>query len=164
MAQLLFVHAGDIRLIPELHGHEVKLGSVGIGHSDPFRRFLIGAAPFLFGTLIILTTIITGIHYDTLNKPWLLAIIGYLTFEIGNTMFSSKKDMEGAIELLIALVIIIGILLLFRIHIETPIISLVQTKSLEPLFRTCCLILAAPLVLDIVIIVAMKGISRIFTK
>src|SRR5438045_1842305 len=54
MAGLLFVHTGHIELWPKLEGQHVKLGSVAIAHTDIFRRFLIGAAPFFFGTTLLL--------------------------------------------------------------------------------------------------------------
>src|SRR5438046_2523954 len=54
MAVVLFVHAEGLEVVPKLQEHGVKLGSVGIARTDPLRRLLIGMAPFLFGTVIIL--------------------------------------------------------------------------------------------------------------
>src|SRR5471030_284135 len=55
MAIILFVHAEGLELIPKIQEHDVKLGSVQIERTDPFRRLLIGMAPFLFGTSILLS-------------------------------------------------------------------------------------------------------------
>src|ERR1700722_1998592 len=53
-ARLLGVSVGTMEFMPQIEGEHVKLGSVQVAHSDPIRRFFIGAAPFLFGTLIML--------------------------------------------------------------------------------------------------------------
>jgi len=53
MASILVVRVGKMEFWPQIHEDRVKLGSVQIAKSDPFRRFLIGAAP-LFGGIGIL--------------------------------------------------------------------------------------------------------------
>src|SRR5689334_22124684 len=45
MAAMLFVRVGKIELFPQKQGNSIKLGSVAIAHTDPFRRSLIGLAP-----------------------------------------------------------------------------------------------------------------------
>src|SRR3989338_5645756 len=37
------------------------------------------------------------------SPPWQIALSGYIVFELANTMFSSKKDLEGALAFLITL-------------------------------------------------------------
>src|SRR5260221_5738718 len=54
MAHLVMVQTGKIEFWPKLEGDTVKLGSVEVAKTDPFRRLLIGMAPFLFGTVILL--------------------------------------------------------------------------------------------------------------
>lgn len=112
MAGLLFVPVGQIEFIPKIEGSHVKLGSVQIAQTDIFRRFLIGAAPFLFGTLLLLGILSYAANNNLFSNTWFIVLMGYLAFEIGNTMFSSKKDMEGALELL-AVVLFFGILFYF---------------------------------------------------
>lgn len=159
MAKFLFVYAGDIRLFPELQGHDVKLGSVAVGRTDPIRRFLIGAAPFFCGTLIIMASILLTARYEMTNY-WILALTGYIVFEIGNTMFSSKKDMEGAIELLIAAIVLFIIMYIFRLHPEQPLIAFLQTESIEPILRIGALMLAIPIAVDCTMIGLIKGLHR----
>ena len=86
MASILFVHTGKFSVWPKREENVVILGSVAIAKTDFVRRTLIGVAPFLFGTAIILGVLISKIY---------LALVAYIIFEIGNTMFSSRKDLEG---------------------------------------------------------------------
>lgn len=86
MASILFVHTGKFSVWPKREENAVILGSVAIVKTDFIRRTLIGVAPFLLGTAIILGALISKIY------P---ALAGYIIFEVGNTMFSSRKDLEG---------------------------------------------------------------------
>ena len=45
MASVLFVPVGDIEFLPQLVDGGVKLGSVGIGLTDPLRRSTAATAP-----------------------------------------------------------------------------------------------------------------------
>jgi len=106
LASILFVPTGDIEFMPKVEGQSIKLGSVSIGKTDAIRRFFIGIAPIIFGILVI-SVILSFIKSYT--GPWYLnVLIFYTLFVIGNTMFSSKKDMEGSILLLIMFVIVFG--------------------------------------------------------
>src|SRR3989344_2202516 len=106
-AALLLVKVGEINLFPQMKENEVIFGSVQIAKTDPLRRFFIGVAPLLVGIGMI-TALLT--YFDTITIIpfiWKQLLLGYIVFEIGNTMFSSKKDMEGAIELFIALGVLV---------------------------------------------------------
>lgn len=52
-AGIMLVPVGEMNVVPEIEEGGVKLGSVEIGHTDPFRRAIIGVAPVLFGMLLI---------------------------------------------------------------------------------------------------------------
>src|SRR3989304_8777043 len=53
-AEVLGVKTGRLNLAPDtISPDEVHAGSVAIGHSDPFRRYLIGLAPVFVGLLIL---------------------------------------------------------------------------------------------------------------
>ena len=106
-AGLLGVHVGTIEFMPKITGDHVKLGSVQIAQTDPIRRFFIGAAPFLFGTIILLGILFYSVQNHLFNNYLWILFVGYLVFEIGNTMFSSKKDMEGALELFGTIIVIL---------------------------------------------------------
>jgi hypothetical protein len=149
MARILFVHAGNIRLFPELEGDEVKLGTVQISKTDPIRRFLIGAAPFFFGTLIIIATIYSSLQNHVMENTILFIAVLYCVFEVGNSMFSSKKDMEGALELFVLLSILI--LFLYIVGVRAPDVSYLLTrKEIVALLQQANLFVSIPLIMDIV--------------
>lgn len=105
IAGILFVRVGEIDLMPKvLEGGGVRLGSAMIAKTDILRRSIIGLAPLLVGLVVIL-----GVPFllrDQITFPYVL-LIGYVLFEVGNTMFSSKKDLEGIIELVIVAAILV---------------------------------------------------------
>lgn len=156
MAGLLFVPVGTIDLFPKVEEHGIKLGSVSIARTDPFRRFLIGMAPFFFGTTFLLGILFYATQNNLFSNYLFILLIGYLVFEIGNTMFSSKKDMEGAIELLLVVLFfaIVFYILGFRIPVspdiifENPIVLQVLQKGI--------LFLLIPLGINVSIITLMK--------
>lgn len=161
MAKLLFVYAGSIHLLPKIDGNNVTLGTVAIGKTDPFRRFLIGAAPFFFGTTIILLTLFCSLQADVLTNNLLLFVTTYIVFEVGNTMFSSKKDMEGALELFVALIILVSILFVTGVRIPN-IPFLLEREQNMMLLQQANIFLAIPLVLDCLFIILLKSIRELF--
>jgi hypothetical protein len=162
MAALLFVPIGHIELFPKIEGDQVKLGTVEIAHTDPFRRFLIGTAPFLFGTLFILGVLFFATTNNLFDNVLFIILIGYLVFEIGNTMFSSKKDMEGAIELLIVVAIfaVIFFFLGFRISFSPGV--LLDNPTVQQVLQTGSLFLFIPLSIDILLFFLLRFVMRKF--
>lgn len=106
-AGVMLVHVGEIEFLPEIREDEVKLGSAQIGKTDPIRRGLIGLAPVLIGiTLLVGILFYFFSHFQEFSSiGWILLLI-YALFVLSNTMFSSKKDMEG---FLVFLGLIIGV-------------------------------------------------------
>ncbi len=78
MARLLGVKTGKIRLLPEQdrNGH-VRLGSLQVEQVDVARASLIGVAPLLTGSLVVLA-------------------IGYLAFDVGQTGLALLSGDVGA--------------------------------------------------------------------
>jgi len=111
VAGMLLVPTGEMEFVPQIQGNSVKLGSVAIGKTDPFRRFLIGVAPLLVG-LIAMFGLFASVSSVVPQLNWQTLLLVYVFFEIGNTMFSSKKDMEGALYL-VGFLVILGILIYF---------------------------------------------------
>jgi hypothetical protein len=116
MAKLLFVHTSSMEFIPQVQGDSIKLGSVSISKTDPFRRLLIGVAPVLIGLSIMLGmlwSIQNFFSYFNLYPWWIWLGLGYVVFVIGSTMFSSRKDLEGSLGVTISIgLTICGIYLL----------------------------------------------------
>ncbi len=113
-AGIMLVPVGELSVLPEIEERGVKLGSVQIGHCDPFRRTIICVAPVLLG-LILIFAIFLLVKIGV--SPWWQVILAlYFIFQIGNTMFSSKKDVEGSIIfviLIVALTVIISLIIYF---------------------------------------------------
>lgn len=149
-ASLLFVPVGHIEFFPQIHGDYVKLGSVAIGRTDPLRRFVVGVAPVILG-LTVITAAFFFYFSSFLPLPvfWKILLLLYLLFEVGNTMFSSRKDMEGAVAFLILLVIV-SVLVWFVFHPSLEIITNVMAE-IAPLAMKIDLILLFPLGIDIII-------------
>ncbi|HSA83801.1 MAG TPA: hypothetical protein VLF20_02855 [Patescibacteria group bacterium] len=161
MAALLFVPTGHIDLWPKMEdNHSVKLGSVQIAQTDIFRRFLIGAAPFLFGVSLLLGLLFFFVTNNLFANHWFVVLMVYLAFEIGNTMFSSKKDMEGALELFGALLFFTLVLYFLGVRIpELDIPSFFNNPTVSEIFRQGSIFLSVPLGIDIIILLLLRIFS-----
>lgn len=155
-AGILFVRVGKIEFVPKVMGIGVKLGSVEIGHSDPIRRALIGMAPFFWGTAIILIILFAFQSYGGLQNTGLTILTGYVLFEISNTMFSSRKDMEGTLELFLAVFSITVIAYLIGIRFPEVDQDALLTPEVISLFQTGSFFLAIPLVIDIALLLLLR--------
>lgn len=161
MAVFTNVRVGDMEFMPQVQEHGVKLGSVSIAHTDPFRRLLIGMAPFLFGTGIIISLLYFGTKHELFNNIWFTLFTGYAVFEIGNTMFSSRKDMEGALELLI--VIFVLSIILYLTGLRLPDIDpniIFDNPTIKQIFEKGSMFLLVPLGIDIVILAFLSFFHR----
>lgn len=162
-AGILFVPVGDINLMPKLRENgELRLGSVMIGSTDIIRRAIIGLAPLLVGLVIIL-----GVPFALQGQTTILysAVVVYILFEVGNTMFSSNKDLEGMAEL----VIVLGLLVLafyianFRIPLDAFSSFLSRESSIQ-FFKQVNNFLLWTLVIDVVAMVFLKLVSLVTYK
>lgn len=160
-AGVMGVRVGTMEFVPQIDGDRVKLGSVQVAQTDFFRRFLIGAAPFFAGTTILLTILFYASQNNLYDNYWVLALIGYTVFEIGNTMFSSKKDMEGALELLLTIIVITLIFYFFGVRLPeiNPDIIFENPVGKEVLQKGS-LFLLVPIVIDLIVIALLKFIKR----
>lgn len=167
LAGAMFVPVGEINVLPEIEEKGVKLGSVQIGKSDLLRRILIGVAPVLLGMLVILAILLL-IPLGKSNTPlWQSVLSLYLIFEISNTMFSSKKDLEGAIAFLVMVFTVSLIIFVITYFINPSLIfnswAYFNTLNLQPLesfFKSISLYLAIPLILDLAVIFLTTLLAR----
>lgn len=158
VAGVMLVPVGEIDVLPQIQEKGVKLGSVQIGQTDPLRRTVIGVAPVLVGIGSIL-----GILYFAQNGNefifWQFLLNLYLIFQIGNTMFSSKKDFEGIIGFLVAILSVV-LIVIIALYFAKPewlqqIWSYLSSLQFEPVvnfFKKASLYLLIPLSLDLIII------------
>ena len=157
MAGLLFVPVGRIDLWPKLEEGSVKLGSVAIAETDIFRRFLTGAAPFLFGITLLLAILFYAAQNNLFANQWFILLIIYLAFEIGNTMFSSKKDMEGALELFGAILFFIVVFYFLGVRIPSFDPTLIfKNKMVVEVFRQGSIYLLVPLGIDTAVLLLLR--------
>jgi hypothetical protein len=159
IASVLFVRTGEIEFWPKVHGGYVKLGSVAIEETDPVRRLLIGVAPLIIGLFsMILASYYLLAFFPGIN--WQTGLLLYIFFEIGNTMFSSKKDLEGALAFLIALGIILIILFGFGIKLPFTIFSIFLSLPVQIFFQKLDILLVFPLMINICLWVFSKIVFR----
>lgn len=164
MAHLMFVPVGEMTLTPKIEGTSVRLGSVMIGKTDPLRRLLIGVAPFLIGTCIILGTLFLAQEYQAWKNIWLSIGIIYILFEIGNTMFSSKKDLEGAVSLVILLTVIISLLFILGIRIPLDTIQQIFSDTVVHTFYQGVIFLSIPIGIDLLLIFLFSSLTFILRR
>jgi len=167
MAVILFVPIGEMEFIPKKSGNGVKLGSIEIAKTDPIRRSIIGFAPVFAGLMIVIGIVYlfsSNLLFFQNQNLWIyisvILLLTYLLFAISNAMFSSKVDMEGAIEILIALFIIFiaSYLLGFRPPLEY--LGKIFTKELVGIIQKSAIFLLIPIIIDLLIL----GIIKLFTN
>lgn len=167
-AGVMFVHVGEIDLVPEIQENGAKLGSVQIGQTDPVRRMIIGVAPVIVGLLTIAGVIyFAQLNFNDQTTWWEAAIFVYLIFEVGNTMFSSKKDMEGISAFLLAIIIVtsllVGGLMMFG---YTPLNTIynffisLNITFVESFFKLGSIYLLVPILLDLCVIALAYPFSK----
>ena len=157
MAKLMFVPVGKFTLMPKRYEKEVVLGSVSIAKVDIIRRLIIGAAPVIFGLLIIISTISFSISSEIL-KDWKAGfLISYLVFVVGNTMFSSKKDLEGAWKVGLTTIIIFTFFYIFGVRFFINSQSIFFVRLVE-ILKLANIYLLGPILIDaaITLVIRMK--------
>lgn len=143
MAKVLFVRVSWPKLGPVRKGRggRVSLGSVRVGKADRFREGLIGVAPLLGGTAVILLIghRVLGVG-ELVERMGLLDGLGqmtqvadfwlwlYLVFSVANAMMPSEADMATVRPVLVFLGIVAAGLLIVT-GIPTISTKAVQTVN-----------------------------------
>lgn len=161
MAKLLIVPTGAISLIPHLQGNSIRMGSVVVAKVDKLRQLLIGLAPILIGLAILFCSFYFLLPYLPSFSYLFMCLFVYLIFVISNSMFSSKKDLEGSLLLLCILVLLLSIW--YLIQPQVLINLLYYLLYLLPLtsIHLAIFYLAIPLALDICILVVLTLLIRL---
>ncbi len=160
-AEVMFVHTSGLSLTPKKIEDQLVMGSVQIQKTDPIRRAIIGFAPVLVGFLIISVTsfyFLSDKSFFGLFPSYVLVF--FIVFEIGNTMFSSRKDLEGTVELLIFLATGFIIAYILGFHFESLFNYLNSSKSEDILIKGIKILLI-PIVIDLVIIFFAKLLTKV---
>jgi hypothetical protein len=166
-AMILFVPVGHMEFAPKKEGRGVKLGSVEIARTDPIRRSLIGFAPVFVGLLLVLSMVYffsSNIVFLQKQSPYIfvIAILGliYLLFVISNTMFSSKVDMEGTLEILLAIFIILGATHVLGFRLPLIYLDKIFAEKIMEMVQKSTFFLFIPIAIDFLIL----GIINLFTS
>ncbi|MBP6913334.1 MAG: M50 family metallopeptidase [Candidatus Levybacteria bacterium] len=149
-AAITGVRVGRMDLMPEYIQGGLKLGSVQVGKADIVRNFFIGIAPFISGTILLLVIIYIVLSYSFFASFGITILSLYLVFVISNTMFSSRKDMEGAVEFFILIAVFLLAFYLLGLRFDT--ISLNFLSIFNHMFKIGSYYLLVPLGIDIFII------------
>lgn len=168
MAKILFIKTGKISLFPEVIDQSIKLGSVEIAKSDAIRRVLVGVAPVLFGLIIILGSLFLIssnliIGWNTL-PIWLWTILFYLIFITGNTMFSSKKDLEGSLAVF---GFISGLIILFHflgMRLPYEKLDLFLTNQAKQFMELLIKLMVIPLGFNLIFIFLINILLRLIKR
>lgn len=157
MAFLLRVPTGNMHLLPILEGKSIKMGSVQVARTGFLRSIIIGVAPFLTGSLLIIA-VLSSIRSSYQHLPfWILILLIYGLFVIGNTMFASKKDLEGAFTLVLLLSFVFLLLSLFGVDMHL-LIREATSPHLESFYQQLQLYFLVPLGIDAVTIVLLRAL------
>ena len=131
VAKLLFVRTRNFSIIPKMmpQGY-LRMGYVEVAETDMVRDSLIGAAPLIFGNLVVAYIAIYRLHltplWDVLrngqmNLFWLgvtllptvpdFALWFYLTFAISSTMLPSRSDRNAWLPLGLSVAVLVALAL-----------------------------------------------------
>lgn len=167
IAVILFVPVGDMEFTPKKGEERLKLGSVEIAKTDPVRRSIIGFAPVFVGLMLVVGIVYlftSNILFFKEKEIYVLLVsvlaIIYFLFVISNTMFSSKVDMEGTLEILITLVIIFLASYILGLRFSLTYLDKIFTKELIGMVQKSTIFLLVPIVIDLFIL----GTIRILTN
>lgn len=141
-ALILLVPVRQIELTPEVKEGKVSLGRVPIAKVDFVRRTIVGISPLILGTFLILGIIFYITSKGLLTAPLYTVLAGYLVFEVGNTMYLSKKDLEGVWVFFLLIFILLLSLYLLGVRISA-------TDEFYGVVKTANLYLLVPIIIDL---------------
>lgn len=159
VANILFVRCKDIEFTPKIHGNTVKLGSVQIEKTDFIRSAVIAFAPTIIGCSIITGTLLyftPDIFNLSKTSVWKMLIFLYVLFQIGNTMFVSRKDIETALKFLLVFSSIFIITYFFNIKILEYFFEVLQKNNTSSFFKELDLFFLMPLGINFGIALVLK--------
>ncbi len=180
-ALLLGVRVGGISIRPKRAGQRVQLGFVPVEKTDIVRASLIGLAPLLIGSAVILLigyqvfgvqnlesafaagnwsgALSSALNALKTSDAWIWA---YLIFAVGNTMLPSRSDRQAWRPILLFL-LALGLLIWIAGLGPTIIASLEAplTAGLRWLTTVCALIISADVVFLFIIALVEKLLERV---
>jgi hypothetical protein len=180
-ALLLGAHVGRISIRPKLIGQRVQLGFVPVEKTDALRASLVGLAPLLVGSGVILligyAVFDIGIVGSALTSGnWSGVLDGlarmlevpdiwvwaYFVFTVGNTMLPSRADRQAWLPVIIFL--IVALALVWVAGLGPAIVSKLAeplTVALNWLAMMCTLTLLIDLPFALAIVLSEKLLERV---
>lgn len=162
-ALLLGVHAENPEFFPKMIDGRLKLGSVSIQKTDPIRKTLIGVAPVLGGVGMLLLGVFLYREYMS-ESALAFVILAVVYFQIANSMFSSRKDMEGT-GIFFLILIGLGIALWM---LQVPVLSFFLTSEIglliQSLLERGSLYLGIAVFIDIVLLTLLWIIAKLLLR
>lgn len=162
MCVILRVKVFGMSLLPKpMEGNAIKMGTLQHAQTNFLFDLIIGAGPFIFGNLILFSLLFFLSSNFQIGLNWLTVLTGFVIFEIGNTMFSSKKDMEGSFKLLLIILFIFGIAYLFGFRISVEQLDQSLPSSFISIIKQADIFLLVPITLDLLIIGLVYGFTNL---
>jgi len=160
-AETMFVKTGGLSFTPSPDEDKIMMGSVGIEKTDPIRRAVIGFAPIFVGfSLIAFSIFYFFSEKSPILPPWNYILVFFIVFEIGNTMFSSKKDLEGTVQLMIILCAIFIAGFILGLRVPDWIISFLDSEAFVEIIKKGNWILLFPITVDLGLIAFVKFLKK----
>ncbi len=157
VAEAILVRTSGLNFTPELDGDRVVMGSVAIQETDPIRRAIIGFAPVFVGIILIYFFIFFFLSDGSpIPAPWNYLLVLFMVFQIGNTMFSSSKDLEGSLFLIIVISISASVCYFFGVRFPDWFTSYFNSQAFTEIVKKGIWILSIPIIIDFVIILLSK--------
>lgn len=155
-AEVMFVKTHGLSFTPQRNGDQLTMGSVQIEKTDPIRRAIIGFAPVFVGFILISFFTYFFLSDNSFFNIYLSYFLIFLiVFEIGNTMFSSRRDLEGTLQLVIFISLVIGLLIILGFSFE-PLFNVINSKSFEEIMLKGIKILIIPITIDLIIVLVSR--------
>lgn len=174
-AAFLGVRTGQITLFPERDDDEnrVRLGSVQIAKTDFFRSSLIGAAPFITGTIALVYFTSTFGWLEISNFSQIVPILQtnmneklfwlkmYAILAVSNTLFTSKEDRRHW-----PVFIVIALIVIASIYIINPNVFSNSTfiEKIENSFFSGSLAFFFSTVVNVVLLTGIKVLIEVIQK
>ncbi len=163
-AILLLVPVEKFGFLPRLVGYNTSkknsrnrgdfvLGNVVIAKIDPVRRFLIGIAPLILGLGLIFILIYSTSMIRIIDARWRYIFLGFLIFQIANSMFSSRKDLNWLFILFILLLLLVFLLTFLRINLFATISNFKLNQNYLELLKKANIFLFVPIFMDLVVLI-----------
>lgn len=182
MATILMTRTGRFSIFPQrLPDGTLRLGFVETQRTDMFREAVIGAAPLMVGTLVILAISFGPLNVAAMSEALAVGDLGgvleglvavtqvpdawlwlYLLFAVSNSMLPSTSDRRAWLPVLAVVAVVVGALVYAGF---SNVLLNVATGPLDAVIRSLASAFTITVVLDVFclppLLVLERGLSRL---